>query len=364
MVSLPDRSTARAWAAVVPLSVAAGALLSHWRVPAAWIVAAIAVSGAVALGRGRELRVNTHYYRFGRGIIGIMAGLPLVGVTPGALAPFLLPGLLFSVLTLGLGVAVGLLLARSQSEVSRETGVLAMLPGGASTMPIMARDLGADYRFVALTQYLRLLVVSVTLPLVAHLFTPPDAASAVGTAGTAGAVQEGYHFHLGATALILAVALGGDAVGRLLRLPASGVLGPLLLTVACGLVLPPEWSLEPPPVFAVMAFLSIGWICGGGLSLPALRLFARQLPATVAFILGLMALCAGAGWVLARWVGASGLEGYLATTPGALETVLAISHEGGAGAVVVAMQMIRLIAVFALAGWLPRALRAWDRWRG
>lgn len=364
MVSLPDRSTARAWAAVVPLSVAAGALLSHWHVPAAWIVAAIAVSGAVALGRGRELRVNTHYYRFGRGIIGIMAGLPLVGVAPGALAPFLLPGLLFSVLTLGLGVAVGLLLARSQSEVSRETGVLAMLPGGASTMPIMARDLGADYRFVALTQYLRLLVVSVTLPLVAHLFTPPDTASAVGTVGAVGTAQEGYHFHLGATALILAVALGGDAVGRLLRLPAAGVLGPLLLTVACGLVLPPEWSLEPPPVFAVMAFLSIGWICGGGLSLPALRLFARQLPATVAFILGLMALCAGAGWVLARWVGASDLEGYLATTPGALETVLAISHEGGAGAVVVAMQMIRLIAVFALAGWLPRALRAWDRWRG
>ncbi|MGV0342246.1 AbrB family transcriptional regulator, partial [Corynebacterium mastitidis] len=269
MVSFPDRSTARAWAAVVPLSVAAGALLSHWRVPAAWIVAAIAVSGAVALGRGRELRVNTHYYRFGRGIIGIMAGLPLVGVAPGALAPFLLPGLLFSVLTLGLGVAVGLLLACSQSEVSRETGVLAMLPGGASTMPIMARDLGADYRFVALTQYLRLLVVSVTLPLVAHRFTPPDAAGTVGAAGTASAAQEGYHFHLGATALILAVALGGDAVGRLLRLP----------------------------VFAVMAFLSIGWICGGGLSLPALRLFARQLPATVAFILGLMALCAGAGWV-------------------------------------------------------------------
>ncbi|WPF68706.1 AbrB family transcriptional regulator [Corynebacterium sp. 21KM1197] len=360
MVSLPDRSTAGAWALVIPLSVALGALLSRWSVPAAWIVAAIAVSGTVALCRGRELHVNTHYYRFGRGVIGIMAGLPLVGVAPTILASFLLPGLLFSVLTVGCSLAVALALARAQKEVSRETAVLAMLPGGASTMPLMAQEVGADYRFVALTQYLRLLVVSVTLPPIAHLLTPPAADATSGAADSAGMGA----FHLGSMLLILAIALGGDKVGKWLRLPASGVLGPLLLTVAGGLLLPDGWSLEPPPVFAIMAFLSIGWICGGGLSVPALRLFARQLPTTVGFILGLMALCAGAGWVLARWLGVSEFEGYLATTPGALETVLAISHEGGAGAVVVAMQMIRLIAVFILAGYLPRILRAWDRRRG
>ncbi|KQB87127.1 AbrB family transcriptional regulator [Corynebacterium lowii] len=355
MVNFPDRSTLSTWSVVVPLSVALGALLSHWQVPAAWIVAAIVVSSTCALWRGRELHVNTHYYRFGRGIIGIMAGLPLVGIAPSTLASYLVPGVLFAVITLGCGVAGGMVLARARKEMSRETAVLAMLPGGASTMPIMAQELGADYRFVALTQYLRLLIVSMTLPVVAHLFTPP--------APEAGA-QQSYEFHLGALLLTLLVALGGDKVGKLLRLPASGVLGPLLLTVLCGLILPPQWSLEPPPVFAIMAFLSIGWICGGGLSVPALRLFAHQLPTTVGFIVGLMVLCAGAGWLLARWVGATYFEGYLATTPGALETVLALSHEDGAGAVVVAMQMIRLIAVFILAGWLPAALQAWDRWRG
>ncbi|MBC3186654.1 AbrB family transcriptional regulator [Corynebacterium sp. zg-331] len=226
MVSLPDRSTAGAWALVVPLSTALGVVLSRAHVPAAWIVAAIAVSGAFALGRGQELRVNTHYYRFGRGIIGIMAGLPLVSMAPATLASFTLPGLLFSVLTVGCSLAVALALARAQKEVSRETAVLAMLPGGASTMPLIAREVGADYRFVALTQYLRLLVVSVTLPPVAHLLTPPD---------SPGAEQGAYRFRLGATVLILAIALGGDRVGRWLRLPASGVLGPLLLTVACGL---------------------------------------------------------------------------------------------------------------------------------
>lgn len=360
-MSLPDRGTAGAWALVIPLSVALGALLSRWNVPAAWIVAAIAVSGTVALCRGRELHVNTHYYRFGRGIIGIMAGLPLIGIAPAALGSFLLPGLLFSVLTVGCSLAVALALARAQKEISRETAVLAMLPGGASTMPIMAQEVGADYRFVALTQYLRLLVVSVTLPPVAHLLTPP---ATDGTSGAAGGVGTASAFHLGSVLLILAIALGGDKVGKWLRLPASGVLGPLLLTVVGGLMLPDGWSLEPPHVFAIMAFLSIGWICGGGLSVPALRLFARQLPTTVGFILGLMALCAGAGWVLARWLGITDFEGYLATTPGALETVLAISHEGEAGAGVVAMQMIRLIAVFILAGYLPRLLRGWDRRRG
>jgi len=49
-------------------------------------------------------------------------------------------------------------------------------------------------------------------------------------------------------------------------------------------------------------------------------------------------------------------ESYLATSPGALETVLALSSEGGAGPIVVSLQIIRLILVLTVAAYLPQIL--------
>ena len=58
-------------------------------------------------------------------------------------------------------------------------------------------------------------------------------------------------------------------------------------------------------------------------------------------------------WLIAKWLGLSFYEGYLATSPGALETVLALATSPA----VVALQVIRLIMVILFAGWLPKVLR-------
>lgn len=71
-----------------------------------------------------------------------------------------------------------------------------------------------------------------------------------------------------------------------------------------------------------------------------------------------LGLCAATAWPLMHWLNISYFEAYLATSPGALETVLALSAEGGAGPVVIAVQLTRLIAVLAIAGYLPQLIRA------
>ena len=341
------------WLVVAPASAGLGLLFSHWGVPAAWILAAIVVSGAMALSTGRELPLNPGVFRFGRGVIGMLAGLPLVGVPLGVLGGYLLPGLFVAAVTLAVGVGGGLLLAAKEKEVSPETGILSMLSGGASIMPVLAKELGADYRFVALGQYLRLLAVSVSLPLVTAFFTTPAAGARPGEPPT-------VWFMVLAVA---AVAVFGDAFGRLIRLPVPSVLGPLLITVVVSLLLPGHLTLMPPELFRILAFLTIGWMCGGALSFPALRSFARQLPATVTFIVAVIGACALTAVPLTWWLDVTYFEAYLATSPGALETVLALSSEGGAGPVVVAVQMIRLLAVLAVAGWLPQVIRLLTRGR-
>ncbi len=337
------------WLIVAPLSVALGLLFHWWRIPAGWILAAILVSGAMALLSGRELPINSRFYQFSRGIIGILAAVPLVSVPPREVLSLLPAGVFVATVTLGIGVAGGLLLARSQPAIGRETGVLSMLAGAASMMPAIATEVGADPRYVALGQYLRLLVVSITLPMVAGVLPMPGSTS-VDTATPV--TQDSWLM----VALILLVSLIGQPIARALRIPVPGMLGPLLLTVLISTFLPEGYTMRPPEVLTVLSFLAVGWVCGGMLSVPALTVFARQLPATIAFIVVVMAACALSALPLTYWLDVTYFEAYLATSPGALETVLALGSEGGAGPEVVVIQMIRLMGVLTVVGFLPRML--------
>ena len=330
------------WIVAAPLSVALGLAFSHFNVPAAWILAGIIGAGSVAIVSEQDLPVNEHLFTFARGVIGVVAALPLVGIPPGDLLPFLIPGLVAAVVVIAVGFVGGMVLANH--GVSRETGVLSLLPGGASMMPALARDLGADMRYVSLSQYLRLLAVSLTLPIVASVLEAP-------------AVGEVEHLdpYWWMWLLVPGLIVVGIPLGRFLHLPNAQIFGPMLVTAVVGAFV--DFTIVPPDLLSIVAFLALGWMCGGGLNVPALKQFSRMLPATIAYIVGLMVFCAGMGWVMAKWLGFTFYEGYLATSPGALETVLALSAEGGAGAGVIALQLIRLICVIVFAGMVPRILR-------
>ncbi|AGG65613.1 AbrB family transcriptional regulator [Corynebacterium callunae] len=348
------------WSLVAPISIALGWTFSMWGVPAAWILGAILGAGACALITGQDLPLAKGVHIFGRSIIALLAAIPLITSPGQQLLHYLIPGLVISFFTVAVGVIGGLLLARSRREISPETGVLSMLAGGASVMPILARELGADFRYVALSQYLRLLVVSITLPLVTHFFVPGG-----GDLGTAPPHWlDVFHFsefgsstNLMSLMVIFFIVLCGEPLGRLLHFPAPAVLGPLLFTVVLSFFLPQDINFEPPTLFKIVAFMSIGWMCGGALNMTALKLFSKQLPATFLFIFALLAVCAGAAGLLTVWLDISFFEAYLATSPGALETVLALSSEGEAGPVVVTLQIIRLLAILTIAGFLPKILR-------
>jgi len=320
------------WLVAAPLSVALGLLFSFLGVPAAWILAGILGAGSVALVTEEDLPVNEHLFTFARGTVGVFAALPLVGMNP---LPYLLPGVVAGAVVIGMGFVGGLILANH--GVSRETGVLSLLPGWASLMPAIARDVGADIRYVSLSQYLRLLIVSLTLPLVASQFTSV----------TRTELDPYWWMWL----LVPALIVGGVFAGKLLKFPNPSVFGPMALTVLVGVLV--DVTIVPPRLLSIVGFLAIGWMCGGGLNVPALRRFSRLLPATLAYIAGLMLACAGMGWLMAKWLGLSFYEGYLATSPGALETVLVLATSPA----VVALQVIRLIMVILFAGWLPRILK-------
>lgn len=341
---------AKHWALTMVLSVAFGLFFNWANLPAAWILAGILGAGLVALTSHQELRLQPQVLNLCRGTIGILAGVPLLSSNLHNIRAYLLPGLFAALVTVGICLAGGWFLSRSQKAISAETGVLSMLAGGASIMPVLAQELKADYRYVALSQYLRLLVVSISLPLLAHSFGDP----------AAGAFRPSGEQPWWMVVSIFAIAIFGAPIGKLLHLPAPAVFGPMLLTISIGLALPDGYSMHPPVWMSTIAFLAIGWMCGGSLSVPALRQFQRLLPITLAFIAILIAGCAATAYPLHVWLDLDYFNAYLATSPGALETVIALASASAQLDAVVVVQLIRLIVILVLAGYLPQLLR-WAR---
>src|SRR5699024_4189792 len=120
-----------------------------------------------------------------------------------------------------IGMGAGVLLSRREPEISTQTGILGMMPGGSSTMPVMARETGADYRLVALSQYLRLLIVSLTLPVIGGLtFGRPLETSA-----------QSAHASVVPAVMLVVIALAGPYIGKFFRLPAPHILRYLIITL-------------------------------------------------------------------------------------------------------------------------------------
>jgi uncharacterized protein len=224
------------------------------------------------------------------------------------------------------------------------TGMLALTAGGASGLVAVSRDLGGDERVVAVVQYLRVVLVTVSMPLVAAALYGASGGAGSGPATTVPTAP--WYAGLALTAGCAAV---GIPLARLLRVPAGALLGPM--TVALVLTLTGVTrGATPPGALVELAYAVIGWQAGVRFTRESLRVVAGLLPAAVGLIAAVVALCAALGALLARLTGATALEGYLATTPGGIYAVLATAISSGVDvAFVVAVQVLRVILMLLVA---------------
>jgi membrane AbrB-like protein len=222
-----------------------------------------------------------------------------------------------------------------------------MVAGGASGIVTMADELGADDRLVAFMQYVRVLIVVLLTPLFVALLFP---------GASAGTVPTGHEPVLGdlrGWVFTVGLAVAGGGLGRLLRLPAAMLLGPMILAGVVTLAIPGGSFGVPPPLREV-AFALIGLQVGLRFTIATVREVGRLLLPVLAGVAALLVLCFGLALALEATTDVSLLDAYLATTPGGLYAVLAI----GAGTnttFVIATQGLRVIVMVLLA---PIAIRA------
>ncbi|WP_415975598.1 AbrB family transcriptional regulator [Rhodococcus sp. 077-4] len=339
------------WIGLAAVSVGGWALFESLGLTAPSLFAALVVAVVFALTGLGPAAVPRPASMAAQGTLAVTIGLMLDTETLGALGENWIPAVLVGVATLIVSAGCGALLALHR-DVDPVTGALSLIAGGATGLVSIARELGGDERIVAVVQYLRVALVVVTMPLIVTFAFHTD------TGGGAATEELSTTPWFVGTAFLLGAIVAGIVLARLIRLPAPATLGPLIVAGACELL---GWPVDisVPEVLLPLAFIVIGWQAGLAFTIASLRAIGRIFPWAALLVLSIGLICAGFGWALSAITGVSMLTGYLATTPGGLAAVLAVSATTGSDVTFVAcVQVIRLVSMLVAA---PLAAAAYTK---
>ncbi|MGX9790202.1 AbrB family transcriptional regulator [Mycobacterium sp. MMS18-G62] len=338
------------WALLIALTAAVTVPLTRVGVPSAALFAALVVGIVLALGSLAPDRIPRRAGVAAQGVLGVYIGTMVHQDAVGALGSDWPIVLAVAVATLALSVAAGAVLGLHR-DVTPLTGSLALVAGGASGLVAIARELGGDDRVVSVVQYLRVGLVTASMPVVVTLVYHADKSH-----GSSPITQTGAAPWYLSVSMLIVLVIAGATLGRLVRLPGAGLLGPLALTVVLQLT-GLSFGLAVPAVLVQIGYALIGWQAGVAFTRESLRAVGRMLPAAVGLIVVLGVATAGLGVLLAHVAGLTPLEGYLATSPGGVYAVLATAVETGSNVTfVIAAQVVRILLMLFAAPLLARGV--------
>lgn len=293
------------------------------------------------------LRLPGSWFKGGQAVVGAIVGSAIEWETLAGLGTRWLIVIGISCFALVVSVLVGSLLTRKGA--SPATAAFSSIAGGAIGLTAMADDLGADSRVIAVLQYLRLLIVLLTMPVVVTLLF-----GAYDEGGGLSIAAGDWRVDLPFVALAIA---GGLAVGKLLRMPSPALLGPLLVSAPLTLV-PYFAEAQVPVIIAGLGYLAIGVQVGLKFTVGSLKSIGRMVPTAMLTIVVTLVACAGLGWVLTLTTDATPLDAYLATTPGGIYAVMGTAASTGSDVTfVAAAQISRMLIVLAIAPFVAAYFR-------
>ena len=321
---------------------AGGALFAWLNLPLAWMLGAMVATTAASLG-GANLYVPGPMRSIMVAVIGVLLG---ASFTPEVVEKAREWPLTIGCLLLYLGFLVGVLFLYFHRIVGLDvpTAYFSATPGGLSEMVITGAAMGADDRTIALIHSSRILLVVLTIPLWYRFMTGVVATpSAMGP--SIGAIG------LTDVTVLAACAVAGVVVGRLLRLPAYRLSGPLLASAAVHVTGLNESA--PPWEVVAVAQVVVGSAIGArftgvpvrrvlGLMATALASTVLMLAATVSFAL-VLAPATGLDWrsiVLAYAPGGLAEMSLIALSLGIETAFVATHHVIRIGLIVVAAPLV------------------------
>jgi membrane AbrB-like protein len=337
------------WFVLIAVTLLATIGLAVLHIPSAALFAGLFIATILALYGYAPDSVNPKLVIAAQSVLGTMIGMLVELSTLRALGGHIVAVLIVTTATLLVSIAAGLLLSLRR-DVDPITGALALTTGGASAIVSLAAQFGGDDRMVAIVQYLRVGIVTASMPLIVALaFHPPHHIAAAHHVAHA-------PWFIG-LAILIAAAVIGLTLARITRLPAGTLLGPMIIAGAITLSGIAPGAIVPLPLID-LAYALIGWQAGLKFTFARLKQVGRALPAALTLIILVNLICAGLGILLAHLTGVSEYDGYLATVPGGIYAALALAISSRTDVTfVLAVHVLRVVMLMFAMPLFVRLLR-------
>lgn len=296
------------------LGAAGGLAATMLHLPLALLLGSLVVTGVIAAAGWRPLgRAVTLPMRLRSAfvpVIGVSIGgafTPEVVGQAGAWWPSLLALLVFLPLTHGVGYLVYV-----RGGLPRLESFFGSVPGGLIETVQMGEEAGGDVRLMTVLQFLRLILTIIFVPLIFMVLTGGAVGSASGVTLPAATVP----LTVQEVAVLLAAGAAGVWVGRLVRLPAAIMTGPILFSAvahAAGLVhgVPPAWLVGVTQVV-------VGCGLGARFAGADRAMLGRAMRLAILVAVLSLGIAFGFAVALAGWVDEPVAAVFLAFAPGGL----------------------------------------------
>jgi len=223
----PERKFIIGHEGVLPVALAiaiggVGGFVANWlRMPLAWMLGScmfttVAAFAGVRIGMRVRLRQGMII------ILGVLLGSGFSADLVQRLGQWAVSLGVVSVMTLA-GATLCYLWLRRFTDWNKPTCYFAAMPGGLNDMTILGGAMGGEERCIALAHALRILTVVMTIPVWYRLVNGAQTSVLNITPGPTGNDWKDY-------AILIACGVIGAAVARLLRLPASFMMGPMIVS--------------------------------------------------------------------------------------------------------------------------------------
>ena len=204
-----------------------GGFVFNWlKMPLAWMLGSCMFSTVAAFA---GLRVGMRV-QLRQGMVIILGVLLGSGFSPDLvqrLGQWAVSLGVVSVMTLT-GATICYFWLRRFTDWNKPTCYFAAMPGGLNDMTLLGGAMGGQERSIALAHALRILTVVMTIPVWYRLVNGAQTSVLTMVHGPTGNDWKDY-------AVLIGCGVAGAAVGRLLRLPAAFMMGPMILSAVAHL---------------------------------------------------------------------------------------------------------------------------------
>ncbi|MEM1168912.1 MAG: AbrB family transcriptional regulator [Cyanobacteria bacterium P01_H01_bin.35] len=328
---------------ILPLAFAAivGFACDWLGVPVGWLLGPLLVGITYACIQDNPKPLPSDFIKVGKAIIGLYSASRFSPDTLMLATTHAIPVILCILVTGALSMFNGYLLWK-WGGVNKLTSFLGAIPGSATTLAIMSEEYGAEPITVTVLQYIRMVVVVLTIPTTVTLLFPNNVVEPIMTA------QSTVNDSMVSIFLNLPVLAGccilGIILGKWLKLPTTGFLGAFLVGLLLfwnvpGLFFVPHWLW----VFAlILVGLSIGW----RFNLQAVRQLWKAVLLEITLVIVLMLSCLVIGYQFHLITKIDLITAILGFTPGGLEAMIATANQlGGNTGMVLAIQITRQMLI-------------------